>query len=95
MGITAAGKTLTAFPGTWMAAPKVTFTYQWYSCIKVSKTVSTVGKVAIGCKVISRATTSTLKLTTANKKLYMAVLITGRNTAGSKKVFTATVGYVK
>jgi alpha-tubulin suppressor-like RCC1 family protein len=94
-GLAAVGKSLIALPGAWTAAPKATFTYQWYSCTKASKTVSTVGKVATGCKAISGATKSSLKLTTAHKKLYMAALITAKNTAGTKKVFTATVGPVK
>jgi hypothetical protein len=95
LGVTSVGKSLTVTNGTWTATPKATFTYQWYFCNKASTTVSTMGKIAVGCKPISRATASTLKLTTAQKKFYIAVLIMGKNTAGSKKVFTATVGPVK
>ena len=94
-GVSVVGKLLSALNGTWTAAPKATFTYQWYACTKASKSVSAVGKVAIGCKAVSGATKSSLKLTTAHKKLYVSVLITGKNTAGTKKVFTATVGQVK
>jgi len=57
--------------------------------------ISTVGKIATGCKPIAGATKSSLKLNADHKGKYMAALITGKNTAGAKKVFTATVGSVR
>jgi len=94
-GTTAIGKSLTAQAGTWVGSPTPAITYQWYACTKASKTVSIVGKVASGCKLVRSATKPSLKLTTALKKLYMAVLITAKNASGTKKVFTATIGTVK
>ena len=94
-GTPTAGKSLTAQAGTWSGSPTPVITYQWYACTKANKKISSVGKVASGCKAVTGATKSSLKLTTAHKKFYMAVLITGRNNSGSKKVFTATVGQVK
>jgi hypothetical protein len=72
------GKRLTAVKGTWTGYPTPTYSYQWYACTSV---VSVVTEAVPGtCAVIKKATQSTLKLKSKQKKKYVTVLVTGAST---------------
>ena len=86
---------MTAKPGIWRGAAKITYTYQWYSCTKAVTSVIKTGKVPVTCKKISNATKSTFKLTTKQKKSYVSVLVTASNRSGRFKVQTASRTAVK
>ena len=67
--------TLTADEGVWTGFPTPTFTYQWYVCRRaISVARSTVPTT---CTKIRNATTDTLKLTSAQRQKWVAVLVTG------------------
>jgi len=88
------GKSITVKPGIWNGTTPITYKYQWYSCKVASKKVLNTGKAAPKCKVIKKATKSTLKVTAKENGTYLAVLITAANGVGMTKIFTATVGKV-
>ena len=94
-GTAKVNKTLTAKPGAWTGTAPITYSYQWYTCSKAVASSAKIGKLPTGCKVISGATKSTLKLALKQKKAYVAVLITASNSAGKVKVLSASVGAVK
>jgi hypothetical protein len=94
-GTATVGKTLTAKAGVWTGTSKITYSYQWYVCTKSIKAVIKNGKLPAGCSIISKATKSSLKLTTKQKKTYVAVLITARNSAGSSRLLTKSTGQIK
>jgi hypothetical protein len=74
-GTASSGKTLTAAKGTWTGYPYPAFTIQWYACTTaVSAARAT---VPVTCKKITGATSSTLKLTSAQRGKYIAVGVTG------------------
>lgn len=67
---------LTAKKGTWAGYPTPTVTLKWYVCTKQVKAVTqTIPKT---CKAISKATKSTLAVTTSLKGKYIAVAVTGK-----------------
>ena len=62
---------LTAKQGTWEGYPVPTVTLQWYKCTKkISAATKTIPK---SCKAISKATRSTLAVTSIYKGMYLAV----------------------
>jgi uncharacterized repeat protein (TIGR02543 family) len=74
--------TLTANKGTWTGYPTPSaFSYQWYSCTKqVNAATQTIPST---CKSISKATKSTLAVTSSFKGKYLAVAVTGTSTGTS------------
>ena len=67
---------LTANKGVWTGDPTPTFTFQWYSCTaQVKKEVNSIPKT---CKIIAKATKSTLGVTNALKGKFLAVAVTGK-----------------
>jgi hypothetical protein len=89
------GNTLIVKPGKWKGGPKISYTYQWYTCSKAVKSVVKNGKAPGGCKAISKATKPKLKLTAKQKKSHIAVLIAATNGVKTVKIFTASLGPVK
>jgi hypothetical protein len=94
-GTAKVGKSLTAKPGTWTGSATIRYTDQWYTCTKVIKSSAKITKVPSTCKVIAKATSASFKLTTKQKKTYVAVLVTATNGAGKTKVLSATTALVK
>ena len=94
-GKTKVGSTLTAKTGTWSGTATITYTYQWYSCSKAVKSAFKTSKAPSSCKLISKATKSTLKLASKQKASYVSVLITATNIAGKTKLLTPTLGATK
>ena len=89
------GSTLAAKAGTWSGTANISYKYQWYSCSKAVKSAVKTGKIPSTCKSISKATKSTLKLTSKEKARYVSVLITATNKAGKAAVLAATIGTIK
>jgi Flp pilus assembly protein protease CpaA len=87
-GTVAVGKTLTAAPGTWTGYPTPTFTYKWYACTRAVTAARTT--VPLTCKVISGATRSTFKITTAQRGKYVAVLVTGASLGTAATTWLST-----
>jgi uncharacterized repeat protein (TIGR02543 family) len=81
-GTAKVSKTLIANKGTWTGYPTPSaFTYQWYSCtVQVKIVTATIPKT---CKSISKATKSTLAVTSSFKGKYLAVAVTGTSTGTS------------
>jgi len=94
-GLAKVTKTLTAKPGTWTGTAPITYTYQWYNCKKSVKAVVKTGTVPSGCSAISGATKSTFKVTAKQKKAFIVVLVSAKNSAKTVKVVTSSVGAVK
>jgi hypothetical protein len=87
-GTVAVGKTLTAAPGIWTGYPTPTFTYKWYACTRAVTAARTT--VPSTCKVISGATRSTFKITTAQRGKYVAVLVTGTSLGTAATTWLST-----
>jgi hypothetical protein len=87
-GTVAVGKTLTAAPGTWAGYPTPTLTYKWYACTRAVTAAR--DAVPSTCKVISGATRSTFKLTTAQRGKYVAVLVTGASLGTAATTWLST-----
>ncbi len=69
---------LTANKGKWSGYPIPNITMQWYVCTNEVKSVTqTIPKT---CKLISKATKSTLAVTSTYKGKYIAVAVTGKGT---------------
>ena len=80
-GTAKVSKTLTANKGTWTGYPTPVITYQWYSCTKqVNAATQTIPST---CKSVSKATKSTLAVTSSFKGKYLAVTVTGTSTGTS------------
>jgi len=81
-GTAKVSKILTTKKGTWTGYPTPSaFTYQWYSCTKqVNAATQTIPST---CKSISKATKSTLAVTSSFKGKYLAVAVTGTSTGTS------------
>ena len=94
-GLAIVGRTLTATRGSWTGTAPLVYSYQWYTCSKVNKSLIRGSKLPVGCKVISGATKSTFKLSAKQLKLNILVLITATNAAGKSKIITASIGTVK
>jgi hypothetical protein len=75
-GTARVGSTLSASKGTWKGYPAPTFTYQWYACIKVIPAARST--MLATCTAIPDATSSTFRLTAAQRGIYVAVLVTGQ-----------------
>jgi hypothetical protein len=72
---------LTANKGKWSGYPIPNITMQWYVCTKQVKSVTqTIPKT---CKLISKATKSTLAVTSTYKGKYIAVAVSGKGTGTS------------
>lgn len=89
------GKTLTVSIGAWTSNSTITYTYQWYTCNKPTKSVLKTDKVPAGCKVITMATKAKLKITAKQKKSFIAVMISATNSVNTSKIVTASLGKVK
>jgi len=75
------GSELTANPGTWDADPAPTFETKWYSCnAKVAEAATT---LAVGCSVITGATSNALVIPAAQKGKFLLSGITAKNSASS------------
>ena len=97
LGIAKVGKILTAKNGTWSGTAPIAYTYKWYRCTVLGKTVAiTVPASSAKCTAISGATKSTYKLAAADKGKYVRVLVTAKNAAGTglslSKTTTIKVG---
>jgi hypothetical protein len=78
------GKSLTAKNGSWSGTAPIAYTYKWYRCSVVGKTVAiTAPTSSAKCSVISGATKSVYKLAKADKGKYVRVLVTAKNAAGT------------
>lgn len=96
-GTAKVGKTLTAKNGTWSGTAPIAYTYKWYRCTVVGKTVAiTAPASSAKCAAISGGTKSTYKLAAADKGKYVRVLVTAKNAAGTglslSKTTTTKVG---
>ena len=78
LGAAKVSQTLVAKSGEWIGYTTPKLSYQWYSCpAQVKSVTSTIPKT---CKIISKATKSTLAITKTYKGKYLAVLVTGKGT---------------
>ena len=96
-GTAKVGKTLTAKNGTWSGTAPIAYTYKWYRCTVVGKTVAiTAPASSAKCAAIAGGTKSTYKLANADKGKYVRVLVTAKNAAGTglslSKTTTTKVG---
>jgi hypothetical protein len=82
------GTKLTADAGTWNSAVATSKKYAWYVCTKNVASTSKTGRVAAGCKAISKATKNTYVISAEMKKKFIAVKITVTNSRGSASIFT-------
>jgi len=81
-GIPMVGTHLHATSGTWSGTPPPSFTFQWQRC-----------KPA--CANIAGATASTFKLTKADKKARVRVIVSATNTSGTRSADSKETGPVK
>jgi hypothetical protein len=88
LGIAKAGGTLTASAGVWNGVPAPRIAYQWYVCN--SAVTSIKQSVPAGCVSISGASGSKLRLTSAQKGKYVALVVTVSNQFGTRLIFTRT-----
>lgn len=94
-GTAKVGSTITVNKGSWTGTPTPTYSYKWYRCtLSSTKTAITAPTTASKCVVISGKTTSTYKLTTADRYKYIRVLVTVKNSKGTKYSLTKTTGKV-
>ncbi len=94
-GTAKVGSTITANKGSWTGTPTPTYSYKWYRCTLSSTKVATAAPASSAkCSVISGKTTSTYKLTSADKGKYVRVLVTVKNSKGTKYSLTKTTGKV-
>jgi hypothetical protein len=78
------GVTLKATKGTFTGSTIVTYKYTWYRCTIIGKTALKVKPVTANkCSAISGKTTSSLKLTKAEKGKFIRVSVTATNSAGT------------
>ena len=88
-------RTLTAGKGSWTGTPTPTYTYKWYRCtVSSTKTAITAPTSAMKCSVIVGKTASTYKLTTTDVGKYIRVLVTAKNSKGTKYSLTKTTAKV-
>ena len=83
---------LTADAPSFTGTPLPTVSYQWYRCTKASTTQGS--SVASGCTKITRATSSTYTLVTADVNKYVRLLITAKNKGGTVTIFTSSTAKV-
>ena len=83
---------LTADAPSFTGTPLPAVTYQWYRCTKAATTQGS--SVASGCTKITRATSSTYTLVTADVNRYVRLLITAKNKGGTVTIFTPSTGKV-
>jgi ELWxxDGT repeat protein len=74
-GATSVGKTLSVNKGTWAGAPTPTFTYQWYTCTSSIKAARST--VPSSCRKITGANKATFRITSSQRRKYIAVLVIG------------------
>jgi subtilisin family serine protease len=81
--------------GTWSGGPAPTLTYQWYRCSAAGVAV-TQSRAPSGCSAISRATSLSYTLTTADLGRYLRLGVTAKNLAARRGVinFSVTSGAV-
>ena len=83
-GTAKVASTLTAKNGTWSGTAPIAYTYKWYRCTVIGKTVTTaVPASSAKCVAIAGATKSTYKLVSADKGKYVRVLVTAKNAVGT------------
>jgi len=83
-GTAKVGKTLTA-AATFSGTPDATKTYKWYRCTVAASAVGIAAPAASAkCTAISGATAATYKVAAADVGKYIRVMVTARNSAGSK-----------
>jgi hypothetical protein len=80
-GTPTVGRTLAAAPGTWSGTAPIGYAYQWQRC-------------AAACTAIARATTSTYKVTSTDRRARLRVLVTASNAAGRAQAVSSQVGPV-
>ena len=68
---------LTARGGTWSGAPAPRLTYQWFQCTTQVRAATQV--IPRNCKMISRATGTTLRVTTGHRGKFLAVRVIGQS----------------
>mgnify|MGYP003337157703 CR=1 FL=1 len=94
-GIAKVGKVLRASNGTWTALLAPTFSYKWYRCtVSSTRTAITVPTSAMKCSVIVGKTLSAYKLTTTDVGKYIRVLVTAKNSKGTKYSLSKTTAKV-
>src|SRR5882724_4760138 len=77
-GTPTVGSTMTTTAGSWTGSPTPTYTYQWQRC-----------KVGGSCSNISGATNTTYAVVGADVGKQLRSRVIGKNSAGSKTVYTA------
>jgi alpha-tubulin suppressor-like RCC1 family protein len=78
LGTARTGQRLRVNTGTWTGFPTPIYTYKWYECsVKITRSVQNVPR---SCRMIGDATSSTFRLTAAQKGEYIAVRVTGTST---------------
>ena len=82
-GTDIAGQTLSAGIGTWTGSP-TSYSYQWQDCTSVGS----------GCAKISNATSATYVLSSGAVGLYVRVVVTATNSAGSASAASVPTSYV-
>lgn len=88
-GTAKVGKMLAANLGRWAAAPAPSFSFQWYRCKKPTAKATTSVSGA-SCSPITRAQSRTYKLANRDAGYSVLARVTGKNSVGSKVVFTVS-----
>jgi hypothetical protein len=91
------GSTVSVTDGTWVNAPRPTFSYQWYSC--ASSVASASSTLAADCEQITGATSANYVLASAQAAKHVLAGVTvataaNKPGAGTATYFTATIGQV-
>ena len=94
-GTAKVARTLVANKGSWTGTPTPTYTYKWYRCtVSSTKTAITAPTSAMKCSTIVGKTTSSYKLTSTDVGKYIRVLVTAKNSKGTKYSLSKTTAKV-
>jgi hypothetical protein len=94
-GTAKVGRTVTAGKGVWSGNPTPTYTYKWYRCtVSSTRTAITAPTSAMKCSVIVGKTASAYKLTSTDVGKYIRVLVTAKNSKGTKYSLSKTTAKV-
>jgi hypothetical protein len=92
-GLSKIGKTLSAkMPAFGGVSGPGKVTVQWYACS--AKIVGIPTSIPVGCVAIAKATSSKFKVTSKQKKKYLAIAVTSSNKIGATTLIKATSGKV-
>lgn len=95
-GVAKVGKVLTAGKGTWTGTATITYAYKWFRCTKAASAAGSAAPAAAAkCTAISGATKATYKLVAKDKGKFVRVMVTARNSVGSKISLSKSTAAIK